>query len=395
MTPLSQELIKRREERCWTIEDVSAKTRIRVHILESIEQGNYNTLPAAYVRSYLKIYSQLVGISDDEMIVLWNESVPAPPLEQTSYTSSQNNGEHANPTLLNGKNVKVSQPLVATIVYSAVALFIGVLVYYFLFREEPSPTLSLRPGELADTSNITDDTQSKGNGMLSYFNNAFPADSIILEAHASDTAWITINMDGQRSQQITLTPTQQFRWAAKEYFILSLGNSGSINLKRNGQELQKFGQKGTIVRQVKITEKEVVASSEPYSPPAPVASQKTAATQGSPQKQAQNTNVASQKTAATQASTTNSRAADSHIIKSKPKPPTKPQVKKQTVAARKNVKQKQKVPQPALQRILRNASRENKKQPTVITPVIPVPASQSPSQYRPQPIRPIDKKSDE
>lgn len=310
MNPISQEFSRRRQERGWTLDDVSAKTRIRMHVLDAIEQGNFDVLPAAYIRSYLKIYSQLLGITEDELTVLWNESVPAGSdianaTQPESYTSLRYDGRQQ-VAQSRAQPVKISKPFIASMVYSAVALGVAVVVYYFFFRTDPSPTLALRPGELAGTTEITDDTNQKGGGMLTYFDNSFPADSIILEAQSNDTAWMTINMDGQRSQQITVFPSQQLRWAAKDYFILSMGNAGAISLKRNGQQLQKIGEKGTIVRQVKITAKDVIASSEPYKPqpdkpqPAvtkppqspPVKQQQTPATQSQPiQKPAQNVPV--------------------------------------------------------------------------------------------------------
>lgn len=417
-----------------------------MHVLDAIEQGNFDVLPAAYIRSYLKIYSQLLDITEDELAVLWNESVPpdseiANAAQPEAYTSLRYDGRQQ-VAQSRAQPVKISKPFIASIVYSAVALGVAVVVYYFFFRTEPSSTLALRPGELAGTAQITDDTAQKGGGMLAYFDNSFAADSIILEAQSTDTAWMTINMDGQRSQQITVLPAQQLRWAAKDYFILSMGNAGAISLKRNGQPLSKIGEKGTIVRQVKITAKDVIASSEPYKPQPTVTKppQNPPASQSQPiQKPAQNTPAKPQQSTQPkpQQSTSPKQHTDNaqtlqsinpvspavklpkqqaptataqpqstspaHTSGTAPKTSqatvkAKPKLTaKQKLAQKKNVKSKQSQPPPALQRILKNTAKESgKRQRPEITPVTPV-QSQPKDHKPPTPsfIPPVEKKSDE
>ncbi len=441
MTPISQELIRRREELGWTIADVSSKTRIRIRVLESIEDGNFDVLPPAYVRSYLKIYSQIVGLSEDEMLVLLNESIPSTSELQAgsspdSYTSLKYDGRQLS-SQPGSTPIKISQPIISTIVYGAFAVCIGVLVYYFFFRSEPSSTLSMRPGEMAGTTEITDDTaqaSSKGGGMLSYFNDTFPADSIILEAQTTDTAWLTINIDGQRSQQITILPPQQLRWAAKDYFILSLGNAGAISLKRNGKQLQKFGSKGSVVRQIKITSNDVIASSEPYTTTEPTA-QQTKNSSSVQNKNKQSSQITFQQRQNTQAQTntknsqqvlttakqpinpTNIQSVpkqaqtqqtvygnsikhtpDTHTtaVQQKPKPQTtKNNAQQKKLQEKKKLQQKHAKSSPALQRIIGNTSRETKKQRPEIIPVTPMPIKSEQPKYSPSPQHPIEKKNDD
>jgi hypothetical protein len=87
------------------------------------------------------------------------------------------------------------------------------------------------------------------------FSNFIPEkpDSIILRAKAIDTAWISIEIDGQTSEQMLMKPGMEKRWSAKEYFNITQGNTGAVEYTRNNDLLQPFGEKGTVVRNIKIT----------------------------------------------------------------------------------------------------------------------------------------------
>jgi hypothetical protein len=94
-----------------------------------------------------------------------------------------------------------------------------------------------------------------------------PTDSIILTAIAQDTAWVSITMDGTRSQQVIVFPETDYRWSAMEKFVVSIQNAGAVQFFRNESPLPVFGKAGEAVREVKITRKDVTASNTAYKPP--------------------------------------------------------------------------------------------------------------------------------
>lgn len=69
-----------REERGLTLEDVEEATRIRARYLEGLEQGDYESLPAAvYVRGFLKTYANYLDLDGDELAAeLRRRQVPSP-----------------------------------------------------------------------------------------------------------------------------------------------------------------------------------------------------------------------------------------------------------------------------------------------------------------------------
>ena len=78
------------------------------------------------------------------------------------------------------------------------------------------------------------------------------SDSMILEARAIENAWLSIVMDKKRNEQFTMEAGKIYRWAAARSFSFSLGNAGGVSFTLNGRTLEQFGEKGVVVRDVRI-----------------------------------------------------------------------------------------------------------------------------------------------
>ena len=276
MNPLSERLRSRREELTLSVREISARTRIRPNVFNALEEGNFDILPRVYITSFIKNYGALLEIPDEELDELWKASGLDVPKQDTSNFSLSNvlspNKEPIAPptaTFVSGNTIKpkdkikpvqASPKIINLIIYSALILGVAAVAYYYFFKETPKPP---RPaGELVPASDIRDSNEEGG-----LFNKLFDEptkDSIILEATATDSVWLTMNADGTKSDQLLMTPGMQRRWSAKTQFVLSLGNAGALDLTRNNVPLPQLGKKGTALRYVKITANEVSTSSSPY-----------------------------------------------------------------------------------------------------------------------------------
>lgn len=57
-----------REENNISLREVSAKTRLNISVLESLESGDYNFQPQAYIRAFMKQYIEAIGLDLDEVL---------------------------------------------------------------------------------------------------------------------------------------------------------------------------------------------------------------------------------------------------------------------------------------------------------------------------------------
>ena len=68
MDELNTELKTQREALGLSIQDLFRRTRINTEFLEALEEGNYDVLPEAYVKLFLKRYAQEVRLEEDDII---------------------------------------------------------------------------------------------------------------------------------------------------------------------------------------------------------------------------------------------------------------------------------------------------------------------------------------
>lgn len=276
MNPLSERLRSRREELTLSVREISARTRIRPNVINALEEGNFDILPRVYITSFIKNYGALLEIPDEELDELWKASGLDIPKQDNSNFSLSNvlspNKEPVAPpaaTFVSGNTIKpkdkikpvqASPKIINLIIYSALILGVAAVAYYYFFKETPKPPR--QAGELVPASDIRDSNEE--GGLLNKLFDEPSKDSIILEATATDSVWLTMNADGTKSDQLLMTPGMQRRWSAKTQFVLSLGNAGALDLTRNNVPLPQLGKKGTALRYVKITATEVSTSSSPY-----------------------------------------------------------------------------------------------------------------------------------
>lgn len=264
MESLGAYLKNKRETYGLTLDDIYARTKIRHHVIEQIENNNFSVMPAPYLRSFLRTYCDMVGIEPDEAqqliarIGLPQKPVTAPPVNpapaQQTEVQTQKPVKHTAPKAEHS----VKPLLVRGFVYAGIFLVIVILAYEFVFK--PDPNKKAQIPEKADSSLLT----VVGNTVVGLIDESVTSDSLMLELRASDQVWLTLTADGKFSRQLVLNAQEKRIWSAKEYFTLSVSNAGALEISRNGQILPVLGEKGEFVRSIKITKDEFITSSSSY-----------------------------------------------------------------------------------------------------------------------------------
>ena len=62
MKSLHEEIRELRLEKGISLEDISKITKIRIHILEKIEEGDFSIVPAPYIRAFMMEIAKVIGI---------------------------------------------------------------------------------------------------------------------------------------------------------------------------------------------------------------------------------------------------------------------------------------------------------------------------------------------
>ncbi len=241
-------LRQKRTELGLSIGDVSRLTGIRTAIIEAIEAGAFDIMPAVYMRSFIRRYARAVGINEREL----------PPVEGTTVQRKTAPVTQAKATT--NPSTRRASPVVVVVLAIAIVGAAG----YALFHSTEAGTSSPEPADKAETPIETVRT-TPSRGLLEYFGSPQSDSLLRLEAVAIDTVWMSLTMDGRRSEQIMLYPGDRRQWNASATIVISLGNAGGVELYRNGQRLAPLGKRGEAVRYVRITPTDVIPSTSSWS----------------------------------------------------------------------------------------------------------------------------------
>ncbi len=261
MEELSKIILNKRSDLGLSQIEVANKTKIRLNVIQIIESGKFEELPPVYGISFLKTYLKFLNIPEDDYLLVINNLVKNETLIQNkTINQSINNLKTISGTESNYIqgffNFSKSKSFKSSILFYGfliIIIFGLCLTIYLLF-------FSLDKPSIVTLTNIT--TQGKdtavlgeNKGLLNYFNQN---DSLNLEAVAIETCWIRITIDGKTNEEFLMAPNNKKKWSAKEFFLISVGNVGAVQFTRNGRILDPFGNRGSVVKNVKITKDKVI-----------------------------------------------------------------------------------------------------------------------------------------
>ncbi len=266
MDQLSQRLAHERVRRGLSTFDLAERTKIREPYIQAIEKASYNVLPAVYVRSFIRTIAAELGIAPNEINRLISQCLDADSdSSMPSFSQQRSATSAASSTSKDQRTSDSSDPLTPllealrafwsrvnvgsgrftprTILFASIGLIVLICVVWYLTSRSGNGSATDVPEEIVDVT---------GAGV---------EDSLILSAVSSDTAELTITMDGTRYQKITMMPEIEHRWSAMKRFTVSnIFNAGAIQFSRDGQPLPRYGKRDEVLRELVITRTEVIAS---------------------------------------------------------------------------------------------------------------------------------------
>jgi cytoskeletal protein RodZ len=279
MTPLHTLLRQLRERKGLSIDQVTDVTKIRQKVLYSLEQGHYTSLPAIYIKSFLKTYGSFLGIPDEEISArIENEVLPliktieipksttsSLSLQPIEYTQNESITTSVKKLVVDkiratSPNQKRTLSLPVILSYTAIIGLVILLFMYFFDKKKEIPFTS---DSVADSLQSETTTKKEPlSKLFTFMNKDYPSDSLILELKAIDSVWISITIDNKKTEDIVLLPQQGRRFSAVSQYTLSTNNSKKLIARRNGKDIQLAkSNKGGAVRNIKITETKVTSSS--------------------------------------------------------------------------------------------------------------------------------------
>lgn len=228
-----------REDAGLSLQELAARTKIKVSTLEAMERGEFDRLPrGVFMRGFLRVCARELNLDPQAVVASYNlETIasPAPvhPLAQPDPLLAEPNalGRHW-------------RPLAAGVAF--------LLFVLFLARDRPdSAADSVVPRPVATTG--VEAARNAESSPTPRVESAPPrADGVEVAVRATGPLWLEATADGKRRVYRLMTANERETIAARSEVRLRVGDAAAIAYSIDGRPGRQLGPAGAI-RNVTIT----------------------------------------------------------------------------------------------------------------------------------------------
>jgi cytoskeletal protein RodZ len=267
----TDELKEQREKTGITLENVSAKTRIDIRFLEALEKGNFNFLPEIYVKAFIKQYAKVVGLDEEETLQKYilakegkeeavekeNQKIDGEKKQDTKNQKTSSEVENNKPTKIftdestskkNNKDNKNKQKQITIGVSVIGSVLFLLLIFVLIINGSDDIIVEEKPYNevLQETPNRYIEEESSQTSEEEMAANIEELTLTIANIDSTDSAWVLVIVDNKSIEDFLLLPKISKTIKANNNFNFTLGNSGVVNLKLNGNVINFDGRRGAI-----------------------------------------------------------------------------------------------------------------------------------------------------
>jgi cytoskeletal protein RodZ len=234
-----------REQRGWSLEELSIRTRIAVSKLAAIEANSFDRLPEGfYRRAYLRAYAREVGL-DSERVV---DSYRTQCSDDTGTPEAEVAAERpALPVPRRYLDWLHVQLILLAILGTAAAI----AVVFVTLRHEPNAiTQTSSAPHLTTAEPHGVEPPAVGTGGASASASTTPVESTIVyaplqvEVLAQGPCWLGATADGKRVVYRVLNKGERLTLEAREELALRIGDAGNFRFSINGIPGRRLGDRG-------------------------------------------------------------------------------------------------------------------------------------------------------
>ena len=262
-----------REKKGLSLNQIFEITMLRPHMLEALENENWNQLPApVFVVGFARSYAGALGLEEEEIVGLYQEAAQVRDLA-------------IKPHMQSGTYTKRLIPL-----FFIIVILLAAVSFYFLCKKadigektefgskasNPMNVIMMKSEENQEVLNENEITlpaetnpriidrkvldvlleEERGKkvpteGLLSLETEPNPKvglPHLSLKVNIREQTWLRISVDDVGPKEYVFSPGRHYEWKAKTGFELLIGNAGGVDLEYNGKKIEDLGTSGKVVR---------------------------------------------------------------------------------------------------------------------------------------------------
>jgi cytoskeletal protein RodZ len=276
ISQIGQSLKKIRLEKGISLEQVQKKTKINPNILKTIEGDSISTLSPIYLRGFVKLYCQFLGVNPADYIPGYKETHEV--VGGSCGLKAPGLGQEKSPTLMESAVSKLNslrppKRIKKAIIFALIIIGFWVLIFnlgnFISSRSRASFNVGLKapkarvkvearplpkplPKPAIAVPAPTIPTQQK-KALPQEPNKKAETSEIRLALKTRANCLISVKIDGNLVFKRVLEKGRSESWQAKEKIELALGDASAVELVLNNQVIPALGRKGQALKNVLIT----------------------------------------------------------------------------------------------------------------------------------------------
>lgn len=260
MERLGQYLRAERNKRGMSLDEVAARTRIRLQTLEALERDDYPMLPAEVtVKGFLRAYARCLALDEQQVLARYQEFA-------AEYFKVTQDADAAG-SAAQASRQRAWQHRLTVVGLTAAAVMVVISGVVALSpRDQPEhptdisspihvprpPVAVPVPEPITDTPTVEPVPGVPPTGQPSVIPE--PATTPPREAAkpqqlavtATETSWVQVTIDNGEPREALLQPGERVGWEAEQTFTLTVGNAGGVAVEFNGERLPTLGPGGKV-----------------------------------------------------------------------------------------------------------------------------------------------------
>jgi transcriptional regulator with XRE-family HTH domain len=257
VTDVSSTLSAARTQAGLSLEELSARTRIRLPYLQAIERGEFRQLPGDFfTRAFLRMYAREVHLSPDDIVHAYEASLgPVEPAESTARGVARTRPVPPFVPAISGAGRAPSQ--LTDYLRRAWPIGAAAIVLVLVGFASMWPRPAADTGTVGTTGAVEAAVPVPASGSAAAPAPAPPpadrhaSQSLLVELRATGTTWVTVTADGKRVVYRLFKRGDRATVEARTELSFRLGNASAVALSING-EPATLGGRGAV-REFRIT----------------------------------------------------------------------------------------------------------------------------------------------
>ena len=222
-----------RDEKGYSLEDISSETRISRQVLQNIEEEAHDRLPdPAFVKGFLRTYAAVVDA--DAIKTIESYMVNLNDYRKTSAAAGMK--VRSGPQFW--LNVMIGLGALAIIIGGSIFMIPDTQESLPLQKDKPSITLEKK----ATTATAGTTEENPPNAAEK---NA--SEKWLLAITGLEETWLKIIIDGQEPHEYTLKAEELLELEAASYFNILIGNATGVRIRLNEKPVSLSGKSGQVV----------------------------------------------------------------------------------------------------------------------------------------------------